>query len=408
MVVERINDRLLLVGTAHVSPESVREVETSIAEFQPDVVAVELDPLRLEALEDKQKWENTPVHKLLKSDKLWLFLTQVMLASYQRKLGEVYGAEPGTEMLAAVRAARVRGAQVALVDRDVGITMRRAVRKMRFREKVRLSWELLKAMVGGTQQEEAPPTTQALTQEDAVTSMMNELGQLAPSVKTVVVDERDAYLATRIQGVLADGGFASRVREQRNGRPSKVVAVVGAGHLPGIRKRIADQAPPADLAELNVVPPKRFSITKWAFAWGLPLFIVALFAYFAYLGAQQGNWDKLTEAFLAWTLITGTFAAIGALLARGHPFSILTAFVAAPITTLHPALAAGWFAGIVEAGVRTPTVADFQALPRITTVKGFFGNRVIRVLMVAALANLGAMAGFFLASYRVLRIFQGG
>lgn len=388
MVQELVTDRLLLVGTAHVSPESVTEVEAAIANFHPDLVAVELDPLRLEALEDQQRWQSTPIHKLLKGDKLWLFLTQVLLASYQRRLGEVYGAEPGTEMLAGVRAARAQNVPVLLADRDVGITMKRAFRSMRFREKMRLSWEFFKALLGGEQEEERK-TTEELTQEDTVTAMMTELGQFAPSVKTVVLDERDAYLATKLQQPLGEG--------------KRVVAVLGAGHLPGVRQRIQSGVPPADLKALETVPAKKVGIGKVLFNWVLPLLILGVFAWLAIDGILHGNWEKFQNAALTWIVITGTLAAFGTLLARGHPLSILTAFVAAPITTLHPALAAGWFAGIVEAWVRTPTVRDFQTLSKITSMRDFFRNRVIRVVMVAALANLGAMAGFFLAGSLILR-----
>lgn len=389
MVSEHVTDRLLLVGTAHVSSESVKEVAAAVETYKPDVVAVELDAMRLEALRDQKKWESTPVHKLLQSDKLYLFMVQVMLSSYQRRMGEVYGAEPGTEMLAAVQQAELHGATVMLVDRDIGVTMRRAFGLMRLREKFRLSWELFKALFGGEEEAEEgkPPTVAELTREDAVSSMMNEFGQMAPTIKHVVLDERDAYIATKLREPLDQG--------------KKVLGVIGAGHLPGIRKRIQEDAPLADLPMLERMPPKKFSLTKLLLTWVLPLAIVGLFGYFAWQGFQTGKWGALLDALATWTIVTGTLAAFGALLARAHVLSILTAFVAAPITTLHPALAAGWFAGIVEAWVRTPTVHDFRTLSHLKTMKDFFGNRVIRVLMVAALANLGAMAGFFLAGWLV-------
>ena len=392
MVSEHVTDRLLLVGTAHVSSESVKEVAAAVETYKPDVVAVELDAMRLEALRDQKKWESTPVHKLLKSDKLYLFMVQVMLSSYQRRMGEVYGAEPGTEMLAAVQQAELHGATVMLVDRDVGVTMRRAFGLMRLREKFRLSWELFKAMFGGEEEEEdgKAPTVAELTREDAVTSMMNEFGRMAPTIKHVVLDERDAYIATKLREPLDQG--------------KKVLGVIGAGHLPGIRKRIQENAPLADLPALEQMPAKRFSLTKFLLTWVLPLAIVGVFAYLGWKGVQEGNFEELRDALVIWVVVTGTLAALGALLARGHPFSILTAFVAAPVTTLHPALAAGWFAGIVEAWVRTPTVHDFRTLSHLKTMKDFFGNRVIRVLMVAALANLGAMGGFFLGGWLIVRM----
>lgn len=378
MVQERIGENLLLVGTAHVSPQSVEEVKRAVAEFNPQVVAVELDAMRLEALEDRHRWENTPFHKILRSDKLWLFLTQILLSSYQRRLGAEYGAMPGAEMLAAVEAARGAQREILLADRDVGITMKRAYRLMRFREKMRLSWELMKGLVGGEEDGEKPVDLQDLMKEDVLTSLMTELGRMAPSVKRVVIDERDTYLAARIQSPLAEG--------------KRVVAVVGAGHLPGIRERLARPAPVSDLKPFEVIPEKRVNLTK-ILGWGFPLVLVVLMAYFGYQGIREGNWNKLRDFLVELLLWGGGLAAVGCLLARGHPLSILTAFLVAPVTILHPALAAGWFSGLVEAWIREPNVKDFQRLSQIESLGGFFNNRVIRILVVAALTNVGAMIG---------------
>ncbi|MBI2077699.1 MAG: TraB/GumN family protein [Euryarchaeota archaeon] len=386
---ERVGPNLILVGTAHISKESVEEVERVIAQENPDVVAVELDAPRLEALENPDRWQNTPVQKLLKGDKLWMFLTQMLLASYQRRLGEEMGVPPGSEMLAAIKAARLGNYELLLADREIGTTMKRAYARMRFFEKLRLSWELMKSMVAGEEEEEVD--LKKLLEEDTITQMMTELGRIAPSIKSVIIDERDVFLATKIRAPAEAG--------------KKVVAVVGAGHVAGIKKRLQETAP--DLAPLETIPKKKFPLAK-ILGWTMPLFIVGLFVYFGYEGYREGNFEKLRDAALFWILITGGFAAVGAIFARGHPLSVLTAFVAAPVTTLHPALAAGWFAGIVEAWVRTPVVADFQNLSQIKQMKDFFGNRVIRVLMVAALANVGAMAGFFVAGYDIVKRFAGG
>jgi pheromone shutdown-related protein TraB len=391
---EVISPQLILVGTAHVSPDSVREVEEVIRAEDPDIVAIELDPARLDALENKKKWENTPIQKLLKNDKLWLFLTQSLLASYQRRLGEQLGAEPGSEMLMAVTTARAMNKEILLADRDIGITMKRAYRMMRFREKIRMMWELLKSFVGGEAEPDAdqkPIDMKEMMKEDVISQMMNELGQMAPSIKSVVLDERDAYLATKIRLPVEEG--------------KKVVAIVGAGHVAGIRQRLKE--PPQPLAPLEVIPAKKFPWGK-VIGWLLPLFIVGLFVWFGYEGYKEGNFEKLRDAALYWILITGSFAAVGTALARGHIISIITAFIAAPITTLHPALAAGWFAGIAEAYVRTPLVKDFQGLSTAKSMKEYFGNRVIRVLLVAMFANIGAMIGFFVAGAEILRRFVEG
>lgn len=386
---ETVRPNLIVVGTAHVSRESVAEVERVIAEEKPDVVAVELDAARLEALENPDRWQNTPVQKLLKGDKLWMFLTQMLIASYQRRLGEEMGVPPGSEMLTAVRAARTNHHEILLADREIGTTMKRAYARMRFTEKMRLSWEITKSMVAGEDEEEVD--LQKLMEEDTITQMMQEMGRIAPSIKDVLIDERDIYLATKI-------------REPAE-RGKKVVAVVGAGHLAGIRRRL--QEPTADVAPLETIPKKKVPVAKIV-GWTLPVLIIAIFAYFGYQGYQEGNFDRVLDAALYWIVITGGFAAVGTILARGHPLSVLTAFVAAPITTLHPALAAGWFAGLVEAWVRTPVVSDVQGLSQIKTMKDFFANRVFRVLMVAALANVGAMVGFFVGGGTLIQRLVGG
>jgi pheromone shutdown-related protein TraB len=387
-VQHQVNERLLLVGTAHVSRQSVEEVEAAISSFQPDVVAIELDPLRLDAIQNKRRWEDTPIHKFLKGDKLWLFLTQVLLASYQRRLGDKLGVEPGAEMLAAVNAAQRDQREIVLADRDIGTTMKRAFRGMRWREKFRLTWQLAKAMVGVDKQDEEVDLEQ-LMQEDVITQMMTELGDMAPSIKTVLIDERDEYLAEKIRRPVAEG--------------KKVVAVVGAGHLNGIKQHLAADRP-VDLEPLETVPEKRISWGK-IIGWGIPMLFVVLLAYFAAIGFKEGNWDKLrisAQALLFWG---GGLAALGALVARGHPYSVVTAFLAAPLGILHPGLATGWFSGLVEAWKRTPVVKDFEGIALIKSGKEFWGNRVIRVLMVAALTNVGAMIGGFIALGKILSEF---
>jgi pheromone shutdown-related protein TraB len=384
-----VTPNLTLVGTAHISKESAEEVERTILEERPDVVAVELDAARLDALTNPDRWQSTPVQKLLKSDKLWFFLAQSLLASHQRRLGEELGVQPGQEMLTAVNTAKDLGKELLLADRDISVTMQRAYRKMRFGEKLRLMWELFKSMMPAEEQE--PLSLEKLMEEDTITKMMDDLGEVAPSIKTVVIDERDTYLATKIRAPAEAG--------------KKVVAIVGAGHLKGIQKRL--QEPAVLLAPLEVIPTKRFPLSK-ILGWGLPLGILVLFAWLGWQGFQEGNFQQILDAALYWVLITGSFAAIGAALGGGHILSILTAFVAAPITTLHPALAAGWFAGITEATVRTPTVKDFQGLSQVKRMRDFFRNRVFRVLMVAAFANLGAMLGFFIAGGDLIRRFLEG
>ena len=388
-----VSDRLVLVGTAHVSPASVKEVEETIAEHEPDIVAVELDEKRYEVLKNKQKWEDTPVTDMIRGGRAFFFLAQVFLSSIQRRLGKEFGAEPGSEMLAAINTAEGHNIRVELVDRDIAITLRKAWRTMGFREKMRLFWEFNKAMVGFYDEEEEIDLEEIM-QEDVITMMVEELSKIAPSVTKILIYERDAFIAKKLYGLTKKG---------------KVVAVVGAGHLKGIQKNLAHIDRTPSFRELNRVPEKRFKLGT-TIAYLIPILFASLLLWLAYNGLTTENptyWEDLQSVLLIWFLINGICSAAGAALARGHPYSILTAFLAAPFTSLNPAVAAGWFAGAVEAKVRTPTIRDFKELSAIETTKQFLNNRVIRVLMVAALANVGSIIGTFIAGGQIVSIIFG-
>ena len=367
-----------LVGTAHVSRDSVDEVREVIARVKPAVVAVELDENRRLALTDKKRFEETPITDLLKGGKAGFILAQTLLASYQRRMGAKQGVEPGAEMLAALEEAPTHGAEVALVDRDIGVTLRRAYAKMTFREKVRLVWELFKSMLGADEHEEMP--VEEMLHEDVLTAMMEELAQMAPTVAEVLIRERDAYLAANIHEAAKRG---------------HVVAVLGAGHLKGVEKYLRAPNTIPDKAPLEIVPKKRIQVGKIV-GWALIASILGVFAWGIYQGVQSDDFTNLINNVVTYIVVTGALSALGAAVARAHILSIVVAFFAAPFTILHPTLAAGWFSGLMEARMRTPTVGDFHAVSSLQTLKEFWGNRLMRVLMVAALTNIGAMIGAYL------------
>lgn len=373
----KLNENIFLVGTAHISKESVEEVKSAIKENKPDIVAVELCQRRYESITKKDKWENTPVSSLLKSNNAYLMLAQIFLSSIQRKLGKEYGVEPGSEMIAAMDEAKKLDLKVALVDRDISITLKRAWKKMGIREKFRLIWEFMKAILGYEEEELEELDLKELMKQDVISTMMEEFKEIAPSVATVLVNERDKYIAKKI------------LDESKKG---KVLAVVGAGHIEGIKKYLEKKELDVDLKELEYVPKKKFSVLK-SLGYAVPIIFASLIIYLF----LTGGWGKAADALLWWFLINGSLSAVGTAIARGHPLSILTAFVAAPLTSLNPAIAAGWVAGYVEFKIRKPVVKDFQNLGKIEDLKGFFNNRVIRLLMVVALANLGSMIGTFVA-----------
>ena len=375
-----VNNNIILVGTAHVSKESVEEVKQAIEKYNPDVVAVELCNRRYEAITEKDKWENTPVTQLLKSNNAYLVLAQTFLSSIQRKLGKEYGVEPGSEMIAACEEAKKQNKEIALVDRDISVTLKRAWRKMGFREKLRLFWEFMKAMVGYEEEELQDLDLKELMKEDVISALMKEFSEIAPSASNVLIHERDKYIAKKIYD------------ESKKG---KVVAVVGAGHINGIKNYLDTKDFDVDLNELEQIPKKRVSVGRIV-AFAIPV-IFALIIVWLIISRGSNAWAEIGNILFWWFIIHGILSALGAAIARGHPLSILTAFVAAPFTSLEPFFAPGWFAGLVEAKLRTPVVKDFKELRKIESLRDFWNNKVIRLLMVVALANLGSMIGTIIA-----------
>lgn len=426
-MIEELAPGVVVVGTAHVSPSSVAEVEATLRARRPAKVLVELDPRRLEALRDPEAWRKTDIVQVIKQGKQHLFLLQLYLASVQAKMGRETGVPPGTELLRAVQVADEIGAEVVLIDRDISITLKRGFAALTLPRRLRLFWNLWMDLLTPASADAAKPTAQsieAMLKTDAITQMTEEFARFAPDIKHSLIDERDAYMASHIaehasagqavptpatttagweSGDVPPSPAASKSASPATGG---LVAVVGAGHLPGIRHQF-HTARPQDRLALDNLPAPRVTVGK-VLAWVVPLALVGVFVFLGYRGFQEGNFQDLLASLGWFALITSTCAALGAALALAHPWSILAAFVAAPIATLHPLIASGWFAGLVEAKVRTPTVADFEGVKRIETLGQFWRNGVVRILLVTAITNLGAMVGFWIATGRVLQILGGG
>ena len=371
-----ISPTLRILGTAHVSTASVEAVREQISTYQPERVAVELCDSRYQALTSDRRLDKEGLLKVVKEGKAPLVLLQSLLAAEQRKMGLDEGQQPGAELLAAVQEAEAAELEVALIDRDIQTTLRRAWKKMRFREKVRILWSLL----GDDEDEDAPEVSELLENQDLLTSLMEELRTFSPGAGLVLIDERDSYLAGKL-ALLHDG-------------KKKTLAVVGAGHLKGIEKHLALQSMPdqASLDDLNQLPV-RGRISK-SIPWLIPLFVMTLIGY----SLATGSKDSLIEMFTVWTAANAVFAALGCALARGHPLAILTAAAASPITSLNPTLAAGWFAGYVQLKIKEPTAEDLQQFLKLESLGSFWSNKAGRVLMVTSLSNLGSMAGAWFAA----------
>jgi pheromone shutdown-related protein TraB len=367
----------VLVGTAHVSRESIGEVSTIIESENPGRVCVELDEGRQRSMTKSTSWESLDIGKVLREGKGFLFLANLALASFQRRLGGEVGVKPGEEMLAAIQTAERLGIPCSLCDREVQTTLRRAWGKSGFWGKCKLLASLLSGVF--TNEKLSAEEVEKLKEHDELDGMMQELADYLPSVKEVLIDERDRYLASKIYGQSED----------------KVVAIVGAGHLDGLEgwlKRFATEGVSTDVAELDVVPPPSW-LSK-AMGWIFPIALVGLFvAGFFHSGAKAS-----LHMVLRWILLNGSLAALGSALCLAHPLTILVSFLSAPVATLNPLVGVGLFAGVVEAFVRKPSVRDFETLNEdISTLKGFYRNRVTHILLVFFLSSIGGMVGNFIS-----------
>lgn len=368
---------ILLVGTAHVSKESAREVKELIEQEKPDSVCVELCLARYNSINNPSKWKNMDIITIIKQKKALLLLANLILSSFQKRLAQQLGINPGQEMIQAISSAKEINAHLVLADRDIQVTFTRVWKKLNLWGKIRILFMLIFSMFN--KEKISEEEIERLKSEDILTAALSELARSFPRLKNTLIDERDQYLAEKIK--LAPG--------------NKVIAIVGAGHIPGIKKEIDKEH---DLITLIKIPSTSNYIK--VLVWGIPLAIIAIIAStFTY--SHPAGFEQITQ----WFLWNGSLSALGALIAMAHPLSILTAFVAAPFSSLNPLLAAGWFAGIVEALIRRPRVEDFEQLGNITTLKDFFHNRVTKILLVVAFANLGSMAGTFIGGAKVIQLF---
>jgi pheromone shutdown-related protein TraB len=367
---------IIIVGTAHVSEKSVQEVVSKIEEVRPDIVAVELCPARYRALTGQEEEKEIKIGELLSGGRLSFFLVQLFLAYIQRKIGDEMGVKPGSEMLAAIEAAKRTGARVALVDRDVGITIQRFWAAMGFWGKIKLIGSLIPAAIGWGEEE---IDIDSITQEDIVSQLIGEFRKISPGAANALVDERDAYLARNL------------ILLSKQGR---VLAVVGAGHREGITKHLAHPEDIPAIEGLNEKPGKKRITFVKVFGVLISLLVLAIVALVLIVAQSSHNG---LQAAVIWFFVTGGLSALGVLLAGGHPLSALTALMVAWLTTLIPFIAAGWFAGMVEAWKIKPTVADLKRLAQADSFKQMMQNRLGKVILVTALSNLGAMAGVIIA-----------
>ncbi|PAV31655.1 conjugal transfer protein TraB [Virgibacillus profundi] len=369
---------LILIGTAHVSKHSAAQVKEVIEAEKPDSVCVELDEQRYQSITEGSKWKDMDIFKVIKEKKASLLLMNLAISSFQKRMAKQFNINPGQEMIQGIESAKEVDAELVLADRNIQTTFSRIWGGIGLKGKAILLMQVIASIF--SKESISEEELEKMKSQDTINSILNEFTESFPKLKVPLIDERDQYLSQKIKK--APG--------------NKVLAVLGAAHVPGITKEIKKDH---DLKRLSEIPPK--SKVPKIIGWSIPVIIIALIAYTFYANPSAG-----LQQTISWVIWNGSMSAIGAAIALGHPLTILTAFVVAPITSLNPLIAAGWFAGITQAYIKRPNVGDFENLMEdVFSVKGFWNNKVTRILLVVVLANLGSSLGTFIGGADVIRLF---
>jgi pheromone shutdown protein TraB len=392
---------ILLIGTAHVSRESVEEVKNVIYGEKPDLVCVEIDAPRYNSMTQNENWEKLDIIKVIREGKGFLLMANLILSSFQRRLGNELGVRPGEEMTAAVQAAKDSNVPFAFCDREVQLTLRRAWGECGFMSKCKLLSILIASAFSSEKLSEEE--IENLKKNTELDGMMNELANYLPAVKKTLIDERDFYLAAKIwensknSTAQNSGGDALGTEQSNNARKMKVVAVIGAGHLNGVKAHIENFArtnstsnagAAIDLNEIEKIPARGFLLKHAGLI--IPLLIIIFIA----AGFYKGGADKGLNDIIRWVILNGGFAALGSLLAWGNILTILVSFISAPIGTLNPFLSVGLFAAVTQAFIHRPRVIDAENITTdICGVKGVYRNRILHILLIFFLSSLGGAAG---------------
>jgi pheromone shutdown-related protein TraB len=370
---------IILVGTAHVSRQSAELVTRVIEAEKPETVCIELCESRYQSMTQKDRWQNMDLLKVVKERKAFVLLSNLMLASFQKRIGQKLGIKPGEEMMKAIEAAEKAGARIHLADRDIRTTLSRTWRLMGVWTKIKLLGHLVISV--GDVDKIKEEDVEKMKNMDVLETLLSEIGEALPGLRRILIDERDQYLA-----------YKTRTAPGR-----KIVSVVGAGHVPGMKRYWEKQI---DMDVLDEMPPKP-KLTAFL-KWGIPAGILGLIMWgFFAVGTVAG-----THMIKSWVIANAVLAGLGAGMALAHPLTVLSAIAAAPLTSLNPMIAAGWVAGLVEVVLGKPKVRDFEGLTEdILSVKGFWKNKITRVLLVVVFTNMGSALGTFVAIPLMVKAF---
>ncbi len=375
--IKTADKEIILIGTAHVSRDSAELVEKVIGEELPDTVCVELCQSRYDAITQKTDWEDMDILKIIRDKRTALLLSQLIMASFQKKLAERFNINPGEEMIRAIKKAEETGARIVLADRDIRTTMKRTWRNMRFFRKLRFIYELISSIFVG--EDISEEDIEKLKERDTLELALQTFAKELPEIKATLIDERDRFLAYSIAG--APG--------------NKIVAVVGAGHVPGILENIDKEI---DITAINEVPPKG-KVGQFV-GWGISAVVIGIIITGFFHSGNQAGMNMIKW----WFVVNGVCAGLGAAVMLAHPVTIIASAVAAPLTSINPMIAAGWVAGLTEAFLRKPRVKDFMDIKTdISSVKGFWHNKITRILLLIVFVNIGSSIGTFAAIPLMMR-----
>jgi len=380
--IKKDDREFVLIGTAHISQVSKDLVRATIEAEAPDTVCVELDEGRLKSIKEPDRWKKTDLKQVIKNKQLGTLIANLVLGSYQKRMGAQTGVKPGSELKEAVDCAEGRGAELVLADRDIKITLRRTWACTPWYRKLSLLGGLFASIFDKTEVSEEDLAK--IKEQDALSAMMQDFGKSFPEVKQVLIDERDQFLASKI----------------KNAPGKKIVAVVGAGHMNGIAKIIEEDRELPSEESISVIP-KSAPIWK-IIGWAIP---VAIIASIIAVGVHAG-FEKAGELSLQWAMLTGGGAMLGTVIAGGHPVTILVALVAAPFTGLTPLIGVGFFTALTQVYMRPPRVSEMETLADdIWQVRRWWKNRVTRVILCFLCPGIPAIIGKILAIFKIYQAF---
>ncbi|RHX83490.1 TraB/GumN family protein [Leptospira stimsonii] len=371
-----------ILGTAHISQKSIDEVQRIIREEKPDTICVELCNSRMRSVKDSEHWKKLDIFKVFKERKMYLLLSSLILSAFQKKLGKG-SIRPGDEMRMAISEGERSGAKIVPIDREVSTTLKRAWWNIGLFNRMVLLSALLTSLF--VKEDISEEKIEEMKSDDVLKDLFSQLPKRYESIKNVIIDERDSYLAQRIREASVDG--------------KKVFAVVGAGHLQGIMNHVYEDK---DISSLDHLPQK----TAWDRWKGLivpGIFLGLILTVFYFGGRQQGQ-----EFVLRWILVKGGLAALGAIIALAHPLSVILAFLAAPVGNFNPVIKPGWVAALSESWLRKPLVEDFERIAQDSEHwKGYWKNNVIRIFLVFMLPQIGSSIGTFIVTADLFRVIKG-